>query len=237
MRATAVGSVSPLQAAVLDLATAYRDLLHTSVTLDRQVELRAALAAHAVSHVVQTRSRVLKNNERLAHADTVDASVETRDQGFTRPKVLVLLPLRNSAVAWLRLLAALSGVEQVENLSRFESDFGLPEGTVDKLAEDVDGSRYPRDHAQTFHGNIDDSFRVGLKLTRKSLKLYSEFYGSDVIVASPLGLRLVIEERGGEEGGADFLSSIEVVIADQLDVMLMQNWEHVEVRRAHLRLG
>ena len=27
----------------------------------------------------------------------------------------------------------------------------------------------------------------------------------------------------------DYLSSLEIVICDQLDVMLMQNWEHIQV--------
>jgi U3 small nucleolar RNA-associated protein 25 len=83
---------------------------------------------------------------------------------------------------------------QIENQSRFLSEYGLPPGAVDKLATAQPGT-YPQDHVENFKGNVDDCFRVGIKLARKSVKLFSEFYSSDIILASPLGLRQSIEKE------------------------------------------
>ena len=83
---------------------------------------------------------------------------------------------------------------QIENMTRFRKEFGLPEGVVDKFAS-AEPDTHPRDHVETFAGNSDDDFRVGLKLTRKSVRLFTEFYGSDIIIASPLGLRMSIEKE------------------------------------------
>ena len=92
------------------------------------------------------------------------------------------------------------------------------------------------------------------------LRLFSDFYISDIILASPLGLRLSVEKGSGGGGGGDddsedsdgaegsdgkhskrnrkkpkskeasfdFLSSLEIVVLHQADVMYMQNWEHVQ---------
>lgn len=58
-------------------------------------------------------------------------------------------------------------------------------------------------------GNPDDCFKLGISLSRRAVKLYSGFYDSDIIVASPLGLHMVTGAPDAKQRDTDFLSSIE----------------------------
>jgi U3 small nucleolar RNA-associated protein 25 len=106
------------------------------------------------------------------------------------------VPFRSFALRWVAALTSHTSPPsyQIENHARFQAEYGLPPGAVDKLAEAAPGV-YPRDHVEMFRGNMDDSFRLGIKVTRKSVKLFSEFYTCDIIIASPLGLRMSIEKE------------------------------------------
>ncbi|KAJ7045868.1 digestive organ expansion factor [Mycena alexandri] len=224
-----------LQNDLLSSLSSNRDAYLPSTSWEHKKPLREAISLHAINHVTKKRRRVLKNNERLAHATKADPSAsppeDVQDQGFTRPSVLILLPFRSSALDWFTALTSHTPAPafQVENQSRFLAEYGLSAGMTDKLATAEPGV-YPRDHVETFKGNVDDNFRVGVKLTRKSVKMFSEFYGCDIIMASPLGLRRSIEK----EKSADYLSSIEVLVVDQLEALTMQNWEHVKFVLSHL---
>lgn len=70
---------------------------------------------------------------------------------------------------------------------------------------------------------------VGVAILQRSIRLYAPFYSSDILIASPLGLRTIIGAEGEKKRDFDFLSSVELLIIDQADIYLMQNWEHVLV--------
>ena len=53
-------------------------------------------------------------------------------------------------------------------------------------------------------------------------QLYAPLAIADILIASPLGMKHITSSKG-----TDVLSSVEVLVFDQLDVLLMQNWSHV----------
>lgn len=176
----------------------------------------------------RTRDRVIKDSYKLAK-DGEDTQLELRDQGFTRPKVLFLVPTRNSCARIVNIIRDLCDIDQQENRKRFEESY------VEKEANF--GHDRPADFRDLFEGNDDDMFRLGVKFTRKTIKYFSQFYNSDILFASPLGMRMAIgSEEEKKKPDFDFLSSIEMVVVDQADGLLMQNWEHVEYIFEHLNL-
>lgn len=68
------------------------------------------------------------------------------------------------------------------------------------------------------------------------MKLYSNFASSDILVVSPLGLKLIIGEKGDKKRDFDYLSSIEVLIITKPNIFHMQNWEHFKSIVDHLNL-
>ncbi|WVQ80182.1 hypothetical protein IAT38_002287 [Cryptococcus sp. DSM 104549] len=202
---------------------------------EQKEAMRKAAAVHGLNHVLKTRNRIIRNNEKLAHAAAADPTAvpeSPRDQSFTRPKVLFLLPLRSLALHYLKthLFPLAPAGTQIENQRPFTTSFSLPDDEQDPLAEPSASSNFSIDHLVNFRGNSDDNFRFGVKITRKAWRVVmmpaneEKLLECDILIASPLGFKMAAER----EDSTDLLSSLEVCVVDGVDVMQMQNWEHVQ---------
>nr|CAD7194998.1 unnamed protein product [Timema douglasi] len=223
--------LTPLQKELFSIVNNYQDLFYPERNLSNGEEVRFIYCLHAVNHVLKTRLRILHHNAKLSRKD--DVPEEFRDQGLVRPKVLIIVPFKDSALRVVKMIMDILIPDEkanVMNKNRFLNEFSGSELIMPKK------NPKPEDYEATFTGNTDDTFRIGLTVTKKSLKLYADFYSADIIVASPLGLRVIVGAEGESERDYDFLASIEILVLDQTEIFFMQNWDHLLHILEHLHL-
>ncbi|XP_047493817.1 U3 small nucleolar RNA-associated protein 25 homolog [Penaeus chinensis] len=208
-------SLTETQKEILAILSNYSDLYFPEASHERWEEIRTVYTLHAVNHILKTRKKVLNHNGKINKAKLEKRHEDLdcyRDQGFTRPKVLILLPFKHTAY------------RQITSVS--SRTLGQEERTRPKPANKLNR---PDDFNEIFKGDTKEDFKIGVQLTKSSVRLYAPFTSCDIILASPLGLRYVIGDSFSTTTAADFLTSIEVLILDQADVFMMQNWEHILV--------
>ncbi|KAK3028748.1 hypothetical protein RJ639_037771 [Escallonia herrerae] len=209
------------------LGNSYRDILHHNKKpfylkgREEDSSIMDAYIVHSLNHIFKTSDLVRKNDAKVAkqregaEEELVNGD-GSLDHGFTRPKVLILLPLASIAFRVVKRLIQLTPSAHkvnVEHIDRFYDDFGAAEiEDQENVGENENSKAHksskPSDFQSLFGGNNNDHFMIGIKFTRRSIKLYSDFYSSDMIVASPLGLTTCLYEQ--------------VLIIDHADVIAMQ---------------
>jgi U3 small nucleolar RNA-associated protein 25 len=101
----------------------YLDILHSNKKpfyhcgSDEDSSAMDAYLMHSLNHIFKTRDLVKKNESKIAkHRETSEEEILSDDgfldQGFTRPKVLILLPLRSIAFRVVKRLIQLTPESQ-----------------------------------------------------------------------------------------------------------------------------
>ncbi|OWR44886.1 digestive organ expansion factor protein [Danaus plexippus plexippus] len=222
---------TPLQKELFGVMNNYQDLYYPERSFTNADEIRFTYCLHVVNHMLKTRAKILHHNAKISKKSEV--TDDFRDQGLVRPKVLIIAPFKSSAYKIVNTVIDIlvpKEAGQVVNKNRFEEDFTGGEIIMPSK------NPKPEDYELLFSGNSDDTFRLGITVTKKTLKLYTDFYSSDILIASPLGLRMIVGAEGEEDRDYDFLASIEILVMDQADVFLMQNWDHLLHVLDHLHL-
>ena len=132
--------------------------------------------------------------------------INIKDQGFTSPKILILVPYKKHA----RII-----IEEI--ISIFKGDLN-----------GISNKKKFKDEYSEFE-SLDDCFRMGISFNYfdNKINLYSPFNESDIIICSPLGLKLSIQTDKENKKVYDFLSSIEILLIDFSEIFIYQNLEHL----------
>ena len=150
---------------------------------------------------------IKENYNKLKNKDDINI----KDQGFTYPKVLILVPYKMHAKIILEKIVKLFSNDNwkgITNKKKF----------MDEYSE---------------FDSMDDCFRLGINISffENKMRLYTPFDESDIIIASPLGLKLAKptdnDKSFKNNKVYDFLSSIEIFLMDFSEVFIYQNMEHL----------
>lgn len=134
---------------------------------------------------------------------------QIKDQGFTFPRGLILVPYKKHA----RLI-----VDEIIQILKG----GNWKGSKNK-------KKFKEEYSES--DAMNDCFRIGISFNyfENKIKFYESFEDADLIIASPLGIKLTKNQEGNkEEKIYDFLSSVEILLVDFAEVFTFQNISHLE---------
>ena len=125
-----------LQSELLSLLTTYKDVYFSEEKLTNLEEIRLVYSVHALNHMLKTRSRILKNNQKLAK-NSDSSQINVRDQGLCRPKIVIVVPFKESARKVVDIMGKLLFGKvkggNVSNKKRFDDEFGTEPKDLDKI--------------------------------------------------------------------------------------------------------
>mmetsp|Transcript_92206 Transcript_92206/g.246529 ORF Transcript_92206/g.246529 Transcript_92206/m.246529 type:complete len:571 (-) Transcript_92206:53-1765(-) len=203
--------------------SSYRDVLFYEQSHINGDKVRKVAMLHLANHVRKAHNRWRWNMDAitvaLSSGTPLPDEESVRDQGPARTRVLVLCAFRSIAfnlASWFTSL--LSQKKTVRRLDLLTERY-LP-------GDDSVPNTFP-EHAHLFSGSSNDRFVFGAAVSRRSVTLFTRLAESDIIFASPLGLRGLVKADHGYTEHTDLLSSVEIMYVDRADALKMQNWEHV----------
>ena len=180
----------------------YRDVLCTNTTK----KSLSSYILHVLNHVTKSDTLNRNNTAKMSQMTPEEKlNVDIRDKQLIRAKAVIILPFKSNAKAAvdeiIRSMTPPSGKLEVGYRKRFEKEFGSdPE--IEKMKKE---RNRPADFKRTFAGNNEEMFRIGISFAPKAIRLYAPFYSSDIIIASPLGLRRIIGTEEDSKREYDFL--------------------------------
>nr|XP_016940424.1 digestive organ expansion factor homolog isoform X1 [Drosophila suzukii] len=235
--------LNALQSQLFYIANNYQDLYYPHRTHSNAEDIRYVYCLHALNHMLKVRSLILRNNEKVSalaksqkmSPNEISIPESFRDQGLKRMKVVFIVPFRESALKIVNIIGDLLFGSQDEqarktSIANYERFLGDYSGNTIYFPKT---NPKPVDYEQTFSGNTDDNFKLGIRFTKKTMSLFSDMNSSDILIASPLGLRMLVTDKDND---FDFLNSIELLIIDQAELFLAQNWENLLHSLDHLHL-